>query len=311
MLGDTAVAVNPNDDRYTHLVGMNVVVPLVGRLIPIVADDYSDTREGLRRGKITPAHDFNDFEVGKRHNLRLISVLDQEGRLTLSENEDYLRGSARKRAVVRRRNARRRALRRAQGDRGEAGRARLPREDRAQHPHGAARRPLRRRHRAVPPPTSGTSTPGRWPPAIAAVRNGETTFVPKNWEKTYFDWMEETSRVHLAPAVVGPPDPGVSTCRTARCFVAETEEEAVGHALGYYVEQEVITPSRPRHGARPGVRDGFIPRTRTCSTPGSPRRCGRSRRSAGPTTPATSSATTRPTAGDRLRHHLLSGSPGC
>jgi len=92
MLGDTAVAVNPDDERYKHLVGKHAVLPLVGRLIPIVADDYSDPEKGSGAVKITPAHDFNDFEVGRRHNLPSISVLDQEARMSLSGNEDYLRG---------------------------------------------------------------------------------------------------------------------------------------------------------------------------------------------------------------------------
>jgi valyl-tRNA synthetase len=70
MLGDTAVAVHPDDERYRHLVGKHVVLPLVGRLIPIVADEYSDPEKGTGAVKITPAHDFNDFEVGKRHNCR-------------------------------------------------------------------------------------------------------------------------------------------------------------------------------------------------------------------------------------------------
>src|SRR5580692_9201212 len=92
MLGDTAVAVHPDDERYRHLVGKHVILPLVGRKIPIVADEYSDPEKGSGAVKVTPAHDFNDFEVGKRHNLPQISVLDQEGQLALSGNEDYLRG---------------------------------------------------------------------------------------------------------------------------------------------------------------------------------------------------------------------------
>ena len=83
MLGDTAVAVHPEDERYKKLVGRNVRLPLVGRLIPIVADEYSDPEKGTGAVKITPAHDFNDFEVGKRHGLRLINVLDQEAHVTL------------------------------------------------------------------------------------------------------------------------------------------------------------------------------------------------------------------------------------
>src|SRR3954465_8120458 len=92
MLGDTAVAVHPDDERYADLVGKHVILPLVGRKIPIVADEYSDPEKGSGAVKITPAHDFNDFEVGKRHGLPQISVLDQEARLSLAGNEDYLRG---------------------------------------------------------------------------------------------------------------------------------------------------------------------------------------------------------------------------
>ncbi|HEY6670845.1 MAG TPA: class I tRNA ligase family protein, partial [Methyloceanibacter sp.] len=92
MLGDTAVAVHPDDERYQHLIGKNVILPLVGRRIPIIADEYSDPEKGSGAVKITPAHDFNDFEVGRRHGLAQISVLDREGCLALSGNEDYLRG---------------------------------------------------------------------------------------------------------------------------------------------------------------------------------------------------------------------------
>src|SRR5436853_344674 len=92
MLGDTGVAVHPEDQRYADLVGRRVRLPLVGRLIPIVADEYADPEKGSGAVKITPAHDFNDFEVGRRHNLPQISVLDQEGALALLDNEDFLRG---------------------------------------------------------------------------------------------------------------------------------------------------------------------------------------------------------------------------
>src|SRR5438128_4219019 len=91
MLGDVAVAVHPDDDRYKQLVGRNAILPLVGRRIPIIADDYSDPEKGTGAVKITPVHDFNDFEVGKRHNLALVNVLDVEGRLNLERNEAFLR----------------------------------------------------------------------------------------------------------------------------------------------------------------------------------------------------------------------------
>src|SRR6201992_2303768 len=92
MLGDVAVAVHPENERLKHLIGKTAVLPLVGRRIPIVGDDYADPEKGTGAVKITPAHDFNDFEVGKRHTLPQISVLDIEGKLALSENEAFIAG---------------------------------------------------------------------------------------------------------------------------------------------------------------------------------------------------------------------------
>src|SRR6188472_345992 len=89
MLGDTAVAVHPDDERYRHLVGKHAILPLVGRRIPIVADEYSDPEKGTGAVKITPAHDFNDFEVGKRHHLPQINVLTIEAKLDLEENQAF------------------------------------------------------------------------------------------------------------------------------------------------------------------------------------------------------------------------------
>ncbi len=206
-----------------------VRLPLVGRLIPIVADEYSDPEKGTGAVKITPAHDFNDFEVGRRHNLPQINILDQFGKLTLDGNADFLAGAdvppatlalhgldrfeARKRIV---------AMLEEQG---------LARQDRAAHPSGAAWRPLRCRHRAVAhravvcrmPPTLAK-------PAIAAVEKGDTVFVPKNWEKTYFEWMRNIqpwciSRQlwwgHQIPAWYGPD---------GEIFVEETEDLALAAA---------------------------------------------------------------------------------
>src|SRR6201997_5246765 len=100
MLGDTGVAGNPEDERYKHLVGKHVVLPLVGRKIPIVADDYSDPEKGSGAVKITPAHDFNDFEVGRRHDLPLINVFDDEARLSLKGNDHFLKGANPEAAVM-------------------------------------------------------------------------------------------------------------------------------------------------------------------------------------------------------------------
>src|SRR3954466_7023780 len=92
MLGDTAVAVHPDNEKLKHLIGRIAILPLVGRRIPVVGDDYADPEKGTGAVKITPAHDFNDFEVGKRHDLPQISVLDIEGKLALQDNEAFLDG---------------------------------------------------------------------------------------------------------------------------------------------------------------------------------------------------------------------------
>jgi valyl-tRNA synthetase len=249
MLGDTAVAVHPTDERYTHLVGQHVVLPLVGRRIPIIADDYSDPEKGSGAVKVTPAHDFNDFEVGRRHGLPQISVLDQEGHLALEGNEDYLRGLpqgaelfAQELNGVDRFAARKLIVARLEDfgflERIEPTTHTVPHGDRS----GVVIEPYLTDQWYVDAKTMAQ-------PAIAAVRNGTTTFVPKNWEKTYFEWMENIqpwciSRQlwwgHQIPAWYGPD---------GKVFVAETEEEAVGNALGYYVEQEVITPEQGREMA--------------------------------------------------------------
>ncbi|NEU95376.1 valine--tRNA ligase [Bradyrhizobium uaiense] len=261
MLGDTAVAVHPDDERYTDLVGQHVILPLVGRRIPIVADDYSDPEKGSGAVKVTPAHDFNDFEIGKRHGLPQISVLDQEGCLSLSGNEDYLRGLpvgadefATEFQGIERFTARKKIVARLEEfgflERIEPNTHMVPHGDRS----GVVIEPYLTDQWYVDAHTLAQ-------PAIAAVRSGETTFVPRNWEKTYFDWMENIqpwciSRQlwwgHQIPAWYGPD---------GKVFVAETEEEAVGNALGYYVEQEVITPEQGHDMAvDPAKREGFITR---------------------------------------------------
>jgi valyl-tRNA synthetase len=261
MLGDTAVAVHPDDERYRDLVGKHVILPLVGRRIPIVADEYSDPEKGSGAVKVTPAHDFNDFEVGRRHNLPQISVLDREASLTLVDNEDYLRGlpegSAELAAELNgldRFAARKTIVARMEDfgflERIEPNTHMVPHGDRS----GVVIEPYLTDQWYVDAKTLAQ-------PAMAAVRSGTTSFVPKNWEKTYFDWMENiqpwcVSRQlwwgHQIPAWYGPD---------GRVFVAETEEEAVGHALGYYVEQEVITPEQGREMALDrNKREGFITR---------------------------------------------------
>src|SRR5690606_15642898 len=89
MLGDTAIAVNPKDERYTDLIGKMAIVPIAGRLIPIIADEYADPEHGSGAVKITPAHDFNDFEVGQRHNLPKINIFDDNAHLNENVPEEY------------------------------------------------------------------------------------------------------------------------------------------------------------------------------------------------------------------------------
>jgi len=192
MLGDTAVAVHPEDERYTKLIGRNVRLPLVGRLIPIVADEYSDPEKGTGAVKITPAHDFNDFEVGKRHGLRLVNVLDAEARVTLRGNEEFFEGFAASGELdatiesldkLDRFKARARVV--AMMD--ERGLLAEIADNIHSVPHGD------RSHAVLEPRLTD-----QWyvdaktlaQPALAAVRDGRTNFVPKNWEKTYFEWLE-------------------------------------------------------------------------------------------------------------------------
>jgi valyl-tRNA synthetase len=261
MLGDTAVAVHPDDPRYAHLVGKHVILPLVGRKIPIVADAYSDPEKGSGAVKVTPAHDFNDFEIGKRHGLRQINIFDEEACLALVGNEDYLRDLpegaihfAEEFNGIERFAARKQLVARLEDfgflEKIEPNTHMVPHGDRS----NAILEPYLTDQWFVDAKTLAR-------PAIDAVRSGRTAFVPQNWEKTYFEWMENIqpwciSRQlwwgHQIPAWYGPD---------GKVFVAETEEEAVSNALGYYVEQDVITPEQGREMALDhNKREGFITR---------------------------------------------------
>ncbi len=188
MLGDTAVAVHPEDERYRDLVGKHVRLPLVGRLIPIVADAYSDPEKGTGAVKITPAHDFNDFEVGRRHDLPLINVLDAQGAMLLAGNDAFLEGSNPEPDVLALDGQDRAAARKAVVALMEAaGRLRAI-ED---HPHTV---PHGDRSGVVIEPWLTDQWYVDVKPlaerAMDAVREGRTRFVPDNWEKTYFQWLE-------------------------------------------------------------------------------------------------------------------------
>ena len=174
MLGDTAVAVNPSDERYAKLVGATVVLPLVNREIPIIGDDYVDTAFGTGAVKITPAHDPNDFEVGQRHNLPQINILDKQARI--NENGGAYAG-------LDRYEAREKIV---------ADLEALGLLDHVEdHEHNPGH--CYRCDTVIEPWLSDQWFVKMKPlaaPAIDAVRNGDITFVPKRWESTYFNWME-------------------------------------------------------------------------------------------------------------------------
>ncbi len=174
MLGDTAVAVHPEDERYQHLVGKHIVLPLTGRLIPIIADDYVDREFGTGCVKITPAHDFNDYDIGQRHQLPLINVLTDNARINDDMPEKYRgldRFEARKQIV---------ADLEAQGwlEKVEDHTLMVPRGDRS----GTVVEPYLTDQWYVKIQPLAE-------PAIAAVENGDIAFVPDNWKNTYYSWM--------------------------------------------------------------------------------------------------------------------------
>jgi valyl-tRNA synthetase len=233
MLGDTAVAVNPADPRYIDLIGKFVILPLTGRRIPIIGDEYSDPEKGSGAVKITPAHDFNDFEVGRRHNLPSPSILDRQGRVTLeeiAERPDFVHGLA----GLDRFEARTRIL--AELERLELLEKIEPHIN--QVPHGD--------RSGVPIEPLLTV---QWycnagvlaQPAIAAVESGKVEFVPRQWENTFFAWMRDIqpwciSRQlwwgHRIPAWYGPE---------GSVFVAHDEAQAQAKADAHFGKPTVIT----------------------------------------------------------------------
>ena len=174
MFGDTAVAVHPDDERYADVIGKFVVLPLVGRRIPIIADEYADMEKGSGAVKITPAHDFNDFEVGRRHDLDMINVMDANARINENAPAEFQgmdRFEARKKLV--------KALD-ATGALAETEPTThsVPHGDRS----GVPIEPWLMDQWYVDAKTLAE-------PAIKAVEDGRMCFHPKRWEKTYFEWM--------------------------------------------------------------------------------------------------------------------------
>jgi valyl-tRNA synthetase len=219
LLGDTAVAVHPDDERYRDLIGKFCILPLVGRRIPIVADEYADPEQGSGAVKITPAHDFNDFEVGRRHNLGLINIFNVDATVNDAAPEAYRgmdRYEARQRII---------ADIDAAGllDRIEDHVHMVPYGDRG----GVPIEPYLTEQWYVDAATLAK-------PAIEAVEQGRMKFVPENWSKTYFEWMRNiepwcVSRQlrwgHQIPAWYGPDED---------IFVEETETAAQSAADAHY-----------------------------------------------------------------------------
>jgi valyl-tRNA synthetase len=274
MLGDTAVAVHPKDARYLHLQGENVRLPLVGRLIPIIADEYSDPEKGTGAVKVTPAHDFNDFEVGKRQGLERINVLDAQARISIEENEsfwnrtkfaekyggvyevmnligggyrlghdEYIRyqiddpelDELRNLGGLDRFEARKRIVEmmgvRGLVDKIEPHTHMMPHGDRS----GAVIEPWLTEQWYVDAKVLAE-------PALAVVREGKTKFIPENWEKTYFQWLENIqpwciSRQlwwgHQIPAWYGLDDD---------VFCELTEADAIAAAKARYRKPIEILP---------------------------------------------------------------------
>ena len=176
MLGDTAVAVHPDDERYIDLIGKYVQLPLCDREIPIIADEYVDPEFGTGCVKITPAHDFNDYEVGKRHDLEIINIFTDDALVGENAPETY-RGMDRfeaRASIVDQLEAL------GLLERIEAHKLKIPRGDRS----GVVIEPYLTHQWYLAIESLAA-------PAIKAVEDGDIEFVPKNWENTYFAWMRE------------------------------------------------------------------------------------------------------------------------
>jgi valyl-tRNA synthetase len=226
MLGDTGVAVNPKDDRYTSWIGAFAVLPLVGREIRIVADDYSDPEKGTGAVKLTPAHDFNDFDVGKRQGLEQINIFDAFAKLNDNVPAPFRgldRFEARKRIVADM----------AAGnflEKIEPTTQVVPHGDRS----GVPIEPWLTDQWYVDAATMAK-------PALAAVREGKTRFIPEKYADDYFRWLDNIqpwciSRQlwwgHQIPAWYGPD---------GRVFVAATEPEAAALARAHYKRDEPLS----------------------------------------------------------------------
>jgi valyl-tRNA synthetase len=235
MLGDVAVAVHPQNERLKHLIGKIAILPLVNRRIPVIGDDYADPEKGSGAVKITPAHDFNDFEVGCRHGLPLVNIFDAAAHLTLKNNDAFLKDAHPEAILLESLDGKSREAARKWIVEQLESRGLIEKTEPTTHvvPHGdrsgAVLEPYLTDQWYVDAKTLAK-------PAMAAVRERKTVFVPPQWEATFFNWMDNIqpwciSRQiwwgHQIPAWYGPD---------GKIFVAESEDDAVADALAHYVE---------------------------------------------------------------------------
>jgi len=210
LFGDQAVAVHPDDERYQSLIGQTITLPLVGREIPIIADDYVDMEFGTGCVKITPAHDFNDYEIGKRHNLPLLNIMTIDAALNEAVPEKYQgldRYEARKQAIKDLESA-------DLIEKIEPHKLMVPRGDRTL----AVIEPFLTDQWYV-------AVQELAKPAIDAVKNGDIEFVPKNWENTYFEWMNNLQDWCISRQIWWGHRIPAWYDDNGKVYVARTEEE--------------------------------------------------------------------------------------
>ncbi len=217
MLGDTAIAVNPEDDRYKDLIGKMAIVPICNRLIPIVADEYADPEHGSGAVKITPAHDFNDFEVGKRHKLPMINIFDENAHLNENVPEEY-RG-------MERFAARKKILKELEEL------EILVKVDNITHtvPHGD------RSGVVIEPYLTDqwyVDAKKMSLPVVDAIKAGKTEFVPKNWEQITFNWVDNLQPWCVSRQLWWGHQIPAWYDEDGKVYVAENEEEAQKQAPG-------------------------------------------------------------------------------
>ena len=225
IFGDVAIAVNPNDSRYTSLKKETFTIPLTSRSIPLIFDEYSDPKMGSGAVKITPAHDFNDFEIGKRHNLELLNILNEDGSLNENCPKEFQgldRFEARKKVVH---------LLKERGflEKIEDYKTTIPYGDRS--------------NTVVEPFLTH-----QWfcnaeelaKQAMKVVKDGDTKFFPSNWEKTYFQWMENIRPWCISRQIWGGHQIPVWYGPDGKEFCAETEEEAKNLAVDFYKADKII-----------------------------------------------------------------------